>query len=195
MKYIADRVLEHDASKTTRHTKLNNVRFIGENAIRLAKYSYRLVDALEMKTSLKNVGIFDVQCLSMANLEEEMDHVWDYFATTVTQLINMSIKIVTIKIQRQPTKMVAINPEKLFALTGDRRFHRDELKRTISTMTRAMNFLSQKSSQPFFRKRDGKHVIGKAVSGDASEQQDITEKGRHHPAFAQLDLVNLSKYI
>ncbi|XP_019637147.1 PREDICTED: uncharacterized protein LOC109479597 [Branchiostoma belcheri] len=48
MKYIADRVLEHDASKSTRHTKLNNVRFIGENAIRLAKYSYRLVDALEI---------------------------------------------------------------------------------------------------------------------------------------------------
>ncbi|KAI8493149.1 hypothetical protein Bbelb_291530 [Branchiostoma belcheri] len=74
--------------KTTRHTKLNNVRFIGENAIRLAKNSYDLVDAVEMK-SLKNVGICDVQCLSMANLEEEMDHVWDYFATTVTQLRNV----------------------------------------------------------------------------------------------------------
>ncbi|KAI8516607.1 hypothetical protein Bbelb_051880 [Branchiostoma belcheri] len=139
----------------------------------------------------------DANVASMANLEEEMDHVWDYFATTVTQLvtqihcpgatpaaesskatviesvetaknepqtgttINMSIKIVTIKIQRQPTKMVAINLEKLFALTGDRRFHRNELKRTISTMTRAMNVLSQKSSHPF-RKRDGKGVIGKA---------------------------------
>ncbi|KAI8493910.1 hypothetical protein Bbelb_282570 [Branchiostoma belcheri] len=27
------------------------------------------------------------KCLSMANLEEEMDHVWDYFATTDTQLV------------------------------------------------------------------------------------------------------------
>ncbi|KAI8493038.1 ATP binding [Branchiostoma belcheri] len=172
--------------KTTRHTKLNNVRFIGENAIRLAKYSYRLVDALENPN--------EDQCLSMANLEEEMDHVWDYFATTVTQLvtqihcpgataasskatviesveralqkmnleqINMSIKIATIKIQRQPTKMVAIISEKLFTLTGYRRFHRDELKRIISTMT--INFSAKKSSQLFFRKRDSKGIIGKAV--------------------------------
>ncbi|XP_078685089.1 uncharacterized protein LOC144922120 isoform X1 [Branchiostoma floridae x Branchiostoma belcheri] len=141
---------------------------------------------------------FTQKCLSMANLEEEMDHVWEYFATTVTQLvtqihclgatapaaelqsskaevidsieravqkmnlkqINMSIKIGSIKIQRQPTKVVAINPDKLLALTGDRRFHRDELKRTVSTMTRPMNFLSEKSSQPFFKKRDGKDLIG-----------------------------------
>ncbi|XP_019618906.1 PREDICTED: uncharacterized protein LOC109465857 [Branchiostoma belcheri] len=134
---------------------------------------------------------FTQKCLSMANLEEEMDHVWEYFATTVTQLvtqihclgatapaaelqsskaevidsieravqkmnlkqINMSIKIGSIKIQRQPTKVVAINPDKLLALTGDRRFHRDELKRTVSTMTRPMNFLSEKRLTTILQKK------------------------------------------
>ncbi|XP_078620594.1 uncharacterized protein LOC144887315 [Branchiostoma floridae x Branchiostoma japonicum] len=45
MKAVATKVREHYAKATTRHTKLP-VRFIGENAIILAKYGYRLVDAL-----------------------------------------------------------------------------------------------------------------------------------------------------
>ncbi|KAI8522141.1 hypothetical protein Bbelb_018950 [Branchiostoma belcheri] len=47
MKAIAARILEHDENRTTRHRKLNEIRFIRETAIRVAKYAHRCVDSLE----------------------------------------------------------------------------------------------------------------------------------------------------
>ena len=43
--YLASRVREHYNDESTRHNKLS-VRFIGNQAIGLARYSYRLVDTL-----------------------------------------------------------------------------------------------------------------------------------------------------
>ncbi|XP_078610311.1 uncharacterized protein LOC144881261 [Branchiostoma floridae x Branchiostoma japonicum] len=48
MKATAARILEHDANASSRNTKLSSFRLIGEHAITLARYSYRLVDALEV---------------------------------------------------------------------------------------------------------------------------------------------------
>ncbi|KAI8522156.1 hypothetical protein Bbelb_019100 [Branchiostoma belcheri] len=46
MKAVAESILEHDAKVATRHTRLSSFRLIGEHAITMAKYSYRLVDVL-----------------------------------------------------------------------------------------------------------------------------------------------------
>ncbi|XP_078667543.1 uncharacterized protein LOC144912542 [Branchiostoma floridae x Branchiostoma belcheri] len=100
---------------------------------------------------------------------ESREEVLDAIETAVSKMnlreINMCIRLTTINWGRD--RVICIYPEMLRTVTGDHRFHRDDLKRTTTITTRTVTFLSPDSPTPIFRQKGGKDTYGKSYQKKA----------------------------
>eukprot|EP00058_Branchiostoma_floridae_P021965 XP_002607455.1 hypothetical protein BRAFLDRAFT_69881 [Branchiostoma floridae] len=91
IKAIADRILGHDANKTTRHTKLKNVRLIGENAICLERYFPRLMLCL----SPMKVSEHETDEAQLSELEEILDTYYNMLCLFLPESGNLTVWTIT----------------------------------------------------------------------------------------------------
>ncbi|CAH1276884.1 Hypp9413 [Branchiostoma lanceolatum] len=82
---------------------------------------------------------------------------------------------------RVKQRVIAIYPEVLHACTGDRRFHRDEMKRSVSSITRSIYFLHADSDTPGWerpqeyprRKKSKMEIIGDLRKGPTNLLEEL----------------------